>query len=258
MGRRARRRFVKAGNAGGGDHIHWLDRQTAVYRAFEYQYWENKAGVIPIGDYYEFGLEQGVSFSLSYKTLVELARDVGCASLKELGVGMYGFDSFDGMPAPGDADQRAGWVAGSMKCRRGDFERYMDSQGVPRDVYQVVEGYYDNSLNEELRLRLASHKPSVVMMDCGFYSSTATVLEWLRPMLRDGTFFIFVGIWAYMGHPEFGELRAIREFNAKGAGLLIPHYFGGAAQQVYVFTSGYQSEAYKGYLERRDPSRNSG
>jgi hypothetical protein len=248
---------MKAGSAGQGDHIHWLDYEDTIYRTLEYQYWENKAGVIPIGHYYEFGLEEGRSFSLCYRTLMELARDLGYSSVKELGVGMYGFDSFEGMPEPGEADHRTGWTMGSMRCSRGKFERYMDSQSVPRDSYQVFEGYYDKLLNEELRARLENHKPSLVMMDCGFYSSTITVLEWLRPMLRDGTFFIFVGIWAYMGHPDFGELRAIRDFNAKGSGLLIPHYFGGATQQVYVFTSGYQADAYKDYLGGGDLSMKS-
>jgi hypothetical protein len=246
---------MKAGSAGQGDHIHWLDCEDTIYRALEYQYWENKAGVIPIGHYYEFGLLEGESFSLCYRILTELARDLGHASVKELGVGMCGFDSFEGMPEPREADHRAGWTQGSMRCSREKFELYMDSQGVPRDIYQIFEGFYDKSLTEELRARLASQKPSLVLMDCGFYSSTMTVLEWLRPMLRDGTLFIFFGRWAYMGHPDFGELRAIRDFNAKGSGLLVPHYFGGATQQVYVFTTGYQGAAYKDYLALASPTQ---
>jgi hypothetical protein len=97
-----------------------------------------------------------------------------------------------------------------------------------------------------------------VMMDCDFYSSTKTVLEWIRPLLRDGTIFMFDDIWAFMGHPDFGELRAIREFNAKGPGLLVPHYFGGPTQQVYVFTTGYQGATYKKWLDSRQGALSGG
>lgn len=74
-------------------------------------------------------------------------------------------------------------------------------------------------------------------------------MEWIRPLLRDGTFFMFDDIWAFMGHPDFGELRAIREFNDKGSALLVPNYFGGDTQQVYVYTTGYQGDAYKKWLD---------
>jgi len=120
---------------------------------------------------------------------------------------------------------------------------------VPRDIYRLVEGFYENSLTDALRVELEAIKPSLIMMDSDLYSSTRTVLEWLRPLLRDGTIFMFDDIWAYQGHPNFGELRAIREFNEKKEGLLVPHYYGGATQQVYLYTTGYQGAAYQDYLK---------
>ena len=251
IARRARRRLLNAGHAGKGGHIGWLDYEEAIYRTLEYQYWEDQANVIPIGNYYEFGLFKGVSFSRCHRTLRTLARDLGLAGVKELGVRMYGFDSFEGMPEPGESDARIGWGRGAMACGREQFQQIMDAESVPREVYELVEGFFENSLTPELRARLQDHKPSLVMMDCDFYSSTKTVLDWLRPLLRDGTFFMFDDIWGFMGHPDFGELRAIREFNATGPGLLVPHYFGGASQQVYVFTTGYQGDQYKEYLSSR-------
>lgn len=248
LARRAGRRFLRAGHAGAEGHIGWLDYEETIYRTLEYQYWEDKANVIPFGNYYEFGLFRGVSFSRCYRTLRTLARDVGCAGVKELGVRMYGFDSFQGMPEPQQSDRRIGWGKGAMAFGREKFQHYMDREGVPRDIYELVEGFFEHSLTPELRQSLENQMPSLVMMDCDFYSSTKTVLDWIRPMLRDGTFFMFDDIWGYMGHPDFGELRAIREFNAGGPGLLVPHYFGGASQQVYVFTTGYLGDAYKAYL----------
>ena len=62
----------------------------------------------------------------------------------------------------------------------------------------------------------------LVMTDCDM-AATKTILDWIRPLLRDGTFFVFDDIWSFMGHPDFGERRAIREFNATRPGLLVPH-----------------------------------
>lgn len=248
---RAGRRFRRAGGAGAGGHIGWLDYEETIYRALEFQYWEDKANVIPIGNYYEFGLATGNSFSRCYRTVTSLARHLGYAGVEDLGVRMFGFDSFEGMPEPGESDHRVGWGKGAMACSRDRFERLMDEAAVPRTAYRLIEGFYDQSLTGALRASLADHKPGLVMMDCDFYSSTRTVLEWIRPLLRDGTFFMFDDIWAFTGHPDFGELRAIREFNAGEPGVLVPHYFGGATQQVYVFTTGYQGEAYKDYLSSR-------
>jgi hypothetical protein len=256
--RRGGRRFVKAGHGGEGGHIWWLDYEETIYRTMEHQYWENKANVIPIGNYYEFGLLSGNSFLRSYRTLTGLAKDLGYKSAKELGIRLYGFDSFEGLPEPGESDHRVGWQKGAMAYGQDKFVATMDRSGVPRDIYQLIAGFYENSLTEQLRNSLEDHKPSLVMMDCDFYSSTKTVLEWIRPLLRDGTIFMFDDIWAFMGHPDFGELRAIREFNAKGPGLLVPHYFGGPTQQVYVFTTGYQGATYKKWLDSRQGALSGG
>lgn len=246
---------MAAGAGGAGGHLHWLNYEDAIYRTLEYQYWENEAGVIPLGHYYEFGLGAGRTFSVAYRTIRELAKDLGCTSGNQLGVCMYGFDSFEGLPEIREGDPRIDWQKGSMKFSREEFQQHMDGQRIPRDAYEVVEGFFHESLTYALRERLSTRKPGLVLMDCGVYSSTITALEWLRPMLRDGTFFIFVNTWAYMGHPDLGEIRAIREFNAKGVGMLVPHYLGGATQQLYVFTSGYQAAAYKEYVLEHPPRR---
>jgi len=248
VARRVRRQFVTEGYVGKGGHLGWCDYQDVIYRTLEYQYWENTAHVIPIGNYYEFGLAGGFTFKRAHQAIDEIARDLGFAGTTELGVKMFGFDSFEGLPNPGQWDRRSGWEQGTFSTGQDTFERNMDDAKVPRGAYQLVPGFYETSLTKALRAELEDQKPSIVMMDCDFYTSTTTALEWLRPLLRDGTMFIFDDIWAYMGHPDFGELRAIREFNARKEGLLVPHYFGGATQQVYIYTTGYEGAAYKDYL----------
>jgi hypothetical protein len=238
------------GHSGQGGHIGWLDYEETIYRIFEYQYWESQFHVIPVGNYYEFGLLNGASFIRAHRAITALSKHVGYRSIIELGIRLYGFDSFQGLPEPGNSDRREGWDKGAMACSRATFEKVVGQANVPQNSYELVEGFYEQSLTVDLCERLKEHKPGLVMMDSDFYTSTKTVLDWIRPLLVDGTFFIFDDIWAFMGHPDFGELRAIREFNASGPGLLVPHYFGGATQQVYVFTTGYQGEIYKEFRKK--------
>lgn len=59
------------------------------------------------------------------------------------------------------------------------------------------------------------------MIDCDYYSSTKTILDWLQPMLKSGTIFYFDDYWSFHGHPDYGELRAINEFNKMNQGRIL-------------------------------------
>ena len=93
----------------------------------------------------------------------------------------------------------------------------------------------------EQQLASANYR-NIITIDCDLYSSTATVLEWLRPLLRHGTLFYFDDIWAFLGHPEYGEMRAIAEFNAKAAGLLVEHHFSQGSRRVWIYTNPAQAD----------------
>ncbi|KKK56985.1 hypothetical protein LCGC14_3059030, partial [marine sediment metagenome] len=75
-----------------------------------------------------------------------------------------------------------------------------------------------------------------VNFDFDFYSSTKTVLEWLRPILNSGTLFHFDDIWSFFGHPDLGQLAAIREFNEVGDGWLVPYPRLGRNNHVYIYS----------------------
>jgi hypothetical protein len=117
------------------------------------------------------------------------------------------------------------------------------SGGLREEDVVCVPGFYKTSLTPALARRLADDPPGGVTIDCDLYSSTATVLEWLRPLLRHGTFFYFDDIWAFLGHPEYGEMRAIAEFNAKGAGLLVEHYFSQGSRRIWIYTNPAQADS---------------
>lgn len=58
------------------------------------------------------------------------------------------------------------------------------------------------------------HTLSIIHVDCDLYSSAKTVLEFVKPLLVDGTIIIFDDWYCFRGNPNLGEQRAFNEWRA--------------------------------------------
>jgi O-methyltransferase len=54
--------------------------------------------------------------------------------------------------------------------------------------------------------------PNVILIDCDLYSSTKTVLNFLKPILRMGSIVVFDDWNCYFGRDDRRERRAFIEF----------------------------------------------
>ncbi len=175
----------------------------ALARAFELA--REECGRAP-GDYFEFGLYRGYSFAKAFA----LCRELGLDRTR-----LFGFDSFGGLPRlePGeDTDGR--FFEGQFACPRQEVERNLHDAGVDASRIRLIEGYYDESLTPELKIRLASKRAAVVLFDCDLYSSTRTALSWLDDLLTPGSILLFDD-WSSHGDgddPRQGQPRALGEF----------------------------------------------
>ncbi|NMI00065.1 class I SAM-dependent methyltransferase [Pseudonocardia acidicola] len=137
----------------------------------------------------EFGVYTGSTLKL-----IAAARDGG---------GVYGFDSFDGLPET----WRAGFRAGAFGV-----------EGQPPEVpgAELVVGLFD----ETLPGFLAEHPGPVDLLhiDADLYSSAATVLELVGPRLRRGSVIVFDEFFNYPGWEDH-EARAWWEYVAAHPGL---------------------------------------
>lgn len=195
---------------------------------------EQQGANIFLGNYYEFGVYTGTTMLTLHRALRAVSRTTRLVRPVKL----YAFDSFKGLPrARSLYDQTPFWKEGQYACSEQEFLRIVRSHGVDLDDVVCVPGYFEDSLTPQLAESLVREKPSLITIDCDLYSSTVTVLEWLRPLLRHGTLLYFDDIWSFCGHPEFGELRAIMEFNTRGEGLLVEHHFSLGTKRVWVYTN---------------------
>lgn len=172
--------------------------------------------------YYEFGVGYGGSLTAYLKALRSRSREMG----RPLSASpVFAFDTFKGLPPSSDPrDLNPGWHPGKFATSREAVNAKVRRLGFNRETETVhlIEGAFADTLTSARREPLSAFPPSIVLIDCDYYSSAILVLEWLRPLLRSGCLVFFDDLWEFFGHPDYGELAAIREFNARREGLLSP------------------------------------
>jgi O-methyltransferase len=154
------------------------------------------------GDYLEFGVFGGNTFSLAYKH----------SRLHRNNMHLYGFDSFKGLPKPEGIDTHPQWVEGEMAMNMTDFKNCLTSNGIDESKYTLVPGFYKESLTAETRKKLSLKKAAVVYIDCDLYESTVPVLNFVLPLLQNGTIVAFDDWFCFNGDPERGGQLATKEF----------------------------------------------
>ncbi|MEU4806822.1 TylF/MycF/NovP-related O-methyltransferase [Actinosynnema sp. NPDC023587] len=114
------------------------------------------------------------------------------------GEGVYGFDSFEGLPEDWRPKRPAGWF-------RNDDMPEVPGAG-------IVAGWFDDTLPEFM----AEHPGDVAFLhlDADLYSSTVTALKHVGPRLRPGSVVLFDEYFNYPGW-EVHEHLAWREYVAE-------------------------------------------
>jgi len=161
----------------------------------------------PFGDYYEFGLFRGYTFLQAYKHAQEKGLN---------GVHFYGFDSFEGLPEAEGIDVADGrFFKGQFACSKDAVENNLSENGMDLERATLIEGYYEDSLTDDLREQHDFRMASVLLLDCDYYSSTKTALDWMVPYLQVGTVLLFDDWFSYGDDKELGQQKAFKEFLAE-------------------------------------------
>lgn len=205
---------------------HWTYRQNNIAKDWS-----------PSKVYLEFGVAGGSSLICYINAIKEYCYKTG-EDLNSFYI--YGFDSFSGLPPKaGIKDDTPDWQAGAMKHAITEVESKIAETGFPRQNIFLLTGYFEDSLTPDLLSTMLSRKhfPSIVNIDCDYYSSTKLALDFLRPLLKSGCMFYFDDIWAFHGHPQLGELGAINEFNSEASGQLTPCHAYGVLHHSYIYSA---------------------
>lgn len=197
------------------------------------------ANFLPDVTYYEFGSDTGTSL-IWYMQVVQKICEKFKEDLKNYPIIV--FDSFQGLPKPKKFDKSStssdDWREGDFSCTKEQLLKNIKKRRLNPSKFNLkfIEGFYEDSLTDRLRKELP--KPSIVFIDCDYYSSTKTVLDWLCPILTTGTIFYFDDIWSFSGDPNCGEIRAINEFNQQNNGLLTSYPIHGMPSRSFIYSNG--------------------
>jgi O-methyltransferase len=191
------------------------------------------------GDYMEFGVFKG--YCLWHAQKVARRRQMSAMRF-------FGFDSFAGLPAPQGIDATAAedFYQGQYSCSKAVVERNLDANGVDWDRTFLIEGFFRDSLTAETRERYGMKRVALALIDCDLYESTSQVLEFLAPLVDEGTILMLDDWNAFDADDHKGQRRAFREFLATCEQLSAkPCFSYGHYGQVFTLTAGGQDQGSK-------------
>lgn len=177
------------------------ERQLMPHYRDAVRYLGSKPRNHQIGDYLEFGVCHGSSMLLMYEVLQEEKMDR---------MRLFGFDSFEGLPA----DNEGYWTKGSFSANENDVLQRFSDNNVDLDRVNLISGFYSDTLNKELLTKHDLKKAGVIMIDCDMYTSTIEALEFCEPLIQDEVIMIFDD-WNPLAKENKGEKRAFDEFLGK-------------------------------------------
>ena len=195
----------------------WLGKQNAMAIATAFSVANNV-----VGDYLEFGVLEGASFMNAYK---QHEREFSVYKARQAAQGdeflryerrFFAFDSFAGLPVVAQDALPLHWRGERvMTAAEESFVANVVAAGVSRDAFVTVPGFYEESLTDGLYSTLGLSRAAIVHIDCDIYESTVSALDFITPLVVNGTVLVFDDWFYYTGHPAKGEQGAFREWMAR-------------------------------------------
>ena len=172
------------------------------------------------GDYLEFGVWKGRSFSRAYNIWKHLFFNHG--ELKSMR--FYAFDSFEGLPELKNEDAGGEFNKGQYLCTEEDFKKNIAQAGVDLNRVGIIKGWFDKILNDETKKKLPLKHAAVIFIDCDLYESTVSVLDFITDYLVNGSVVVFDDWFCFKGSPEKGEQKAFKEWLLKNPDIKATKY----------------------------------
>ncbi|KAA5544131.1 class I SAM-dependent methyltransferase [Adhaeribacter rhizoryzae] len=157
-----------------------------------------------LGDYLEFGVCHGTSLNCMSQVLQEQRLST---------VRLFGFDSFEGMPAISNQDDNGFWQPGQFRNELAATKCFLSHNGVDWNKTFLIKGWYSDTLTPELKQQHQIQKASLIMIDCDIYTSAKEALTFCKDLIKDIAI-IFFDDWGSgnLASLNLGEKRAFQEF----------------------------------------------
>ena len=154
----------------------------------------------PLGDYLEFGVSRGHSMACMHRVVNRLKLNQ---------IRLFGFDSFEGMPATAAEEDLGEWKPGQFASAIEETREFLNIANIDWNRTQLIKGWFTDTLNPETTQKYGIRKASIIMVDCDIYSAAKTALNYSLPFITDYAV-VFFDDWR--DDITFGEYKAYSEF----------------------------------------------
>jgi O-methyltransferase len=178
--------------------IHNVGKYMAIKKAFYLSAIEQTKG-----DYYEFGVYTGSSFTHAIKCAKSNEKfDPGLTNMK-----FYGFDSFQGFGKLSESEKHSFYTDVNFKT---DYKKVFKrvNRILPSNRFELVDGFFEETLQSNPKSNLAK----IIFIDSDTYSSARLALNYLRPTMQKGTIIILDDYFSYKGSIAEGVCGAFKKF----------------------------------------------
>jgi hypothetical protein len=211
-----------------------VDKDGCIHAAASFISWNQIEG-----DYLEFGVWRGASFSVAFHAIERGRRIVAQAMPKtpefqrwlSQRPRYFAFDSFEGLPE-GDAARQTDYAAGAYACSEREFRANVAADDVDMSRVVTVPGMFDRSLNASAKARHALKRAALIFIDCDLYESTVPVLDFCTDLVGQGTIIVFQDWFRFQGRPDQGEQRACKEWLERNPQFELIEYWREGPQAV--------------------------
>jgi len=176
------------------------------------------------GYYFEFGCNEANTFRMAYNIFKTYFNFKYVA-----------FDSFEGLPKIEDIDKMDVFYEGKLKFDKDRFIELVKKEGIKDEELIVVKGFYEESLNQKLIDQLSPSKAAVIYIDCDLYTSTVSVLKFIKHFLQPGTIIIFDDWNCFYGDRNRGQKKAFSEFLNFNKNLVFEDFISDAESKSFIY-----------------------
>ena len=161
------------------------------------------------GDYIEFGVFQGETFKLALRTSVNSFRT---SAAGRFGGRFIACDSFQGLPNVASMNQDDNvFKEGQYAWSLSDFKKSIARAAKNRDVI-ILDGWFNQTLTPQSRLQHGIQKVAIANIDCDLYESTVPCLDFLTPLVQNGTILLLDDFYLMKGSMKAGEALATEQW----------------------------------------------
>tara|TARA_Y100000589_G_scaffold287890_1_gene288970 strand:- start:21972 stop:23162 length:1191 start_codon:yes stop_codon:yes gene_type:complete len=163
------------------------------------------------GDYVEFGVFEGSSFSHSIRCYLNLKEYM--PPNKDNEIKFYGFDSFDGFGKLNEEDFHPFYADEQFKTSISQVNNRIKKCAEGTE-FKLIPGFFDKTLSVKPNF-YGIRSARIIFIDTDTFSSSLQALEFCKNIIIDGTYIILDDFYSYKGSISKGVAGAFHEFKNK-------------------------------------------